>query len=586
MEWISNRAATLPDASGVRVDEAPGLWVGAGCRYQTITDRGTCVLLAGQAPPLRDGGRALLDAAEAGRWADLTHLPGSYWVIARHRDGHTFVCGDLAGFRTVFWTINGSHLAWSTSSRHLATAHHKGLDLAHIAARLVAGPEHWPTATTYQDVFQVPGGYGLFVRADGTHHLIDVRGTAPCHTLAEGAPAFGDALRTAVGWRAESAQGVVGVDVSGGLDSSSLAILASTAGEIRAVTYHDAHTSTEDLTFARRTAEHMGVELHVGEGSITHLPFGWRRGQPVTDQPAAASMTMAQHHLYLAPAAGLPLHLTGNGGDVVLDSCSAVWVAMVQRSQRRLARRQVTNWARARNRAPRQLWQAVTRAADLGHAGALTQAATDLTSGHIPTTRPGVWSWCHLGTSATWLTETGRELVAHLLDQAAHTATEGRADLAEQQMSLRLVGADARETLPLARAWQVRPSHPFLDNQVVQAAFAIDPEERHGRTTFKPLLAAALPELPTWLTDRRSKGSFTRQLTTGIRHHERALAHLIRTNTLVTGGLLDPEPALHALAQVTDGHAHALYDLQRLIMTCHWLTHHDQPTRPHPETGC
>ncbi len=113
--------------------------------------------------------------------------------------------------------------------------------------------------------------------------------------------------------------------------------------------------------------------------------------------------------------------------------------------------------------------------------------------------------------------------------------------------------------------------HPYLDNEVVRAAFAITPAARHGVTTFKPLLAAALPYLPRWLTGRTSKGSFSRQLLAGMVHNRKAVAHLIRSSALVTAGLLDPEPAVTALAGVEGVHADALYDLQRLTMVCQWL---------------
>ncbi|WP_411139805.1 hypothetical protein [Streptomyces sp. x-80] len=133
------------------------------------------------------------------------------------------------------------------------------------------------------------------------------------------------------------------------------------------------------------------------------------------------------------------------------------------------------------------------------------------------------------------------------------------------------MGADARDTAPLAAYWGVPQVHPFLDNEVVRAAFAISPVERHGVTSFKPPLGAALPSLPSWLTGRRSKGSFTRRLTAGTIHNRQALVELIRTSPLVTGGLLDPKPAVAALAGVSGGQAGALYDLQRLVMSCQWL---------------
>ena len=588
-EWIvGGGPSARPWIGGQRIDGMPGVRVGrdagAGGRLRVMADGRARVVLVGDFFLTVDGEGAMLDAAANGRWSDLTRCPGSYWVVARN-GVDWFVCGDLAGFRAVFHAGDGPRAVWSSSARRVA-AHSRAIpDLALMAAQVAAGAEQWPDRTVYEGVFAVPGGFGLLLGGPRPR-LVDVTGVDRVDTLTAGAAAFGAALETAVCWRVRDAGGVVGADVSGGLDSSSVAILAARTGEVRAVTYSDPYTSREDLAFARRVAEYLGVALEVGLGGPTQLPFAWSPSQPMTDQPVAASLTMGQHLLYLQPVVGLPLHLTGNGGDVVLDSSSAVWSGMVQTGERRTARRLVTNWARARNRAPRDLWRAVTKTAAMGHAGALEEAAVRMETGGFDGRRVGVWSWCHLGLSGTWLTSAGRQQVAVMLRDAARAAVPVRADLAEQQASLRLNGADARDTGPLAAAWGVRPVHPYLDNQVVRAAFAIAPAERHGVTTFKPLLAAGLPDLPTWLTGRCSKGSFTRHLLAGMLRHQRELAHLIRTSALVTSGLLDPEPAVAALAGVSGVHAGALYDLQRLVMACQWLAAHGCCDSPPLEEAC
>ncbi|PNE43465.1 hypothetical protein AOB60_00635 [Streptomyces noursei] len=570
-EWMTGCGHREHAWAGERqIDGMPGVAVARGCRVEVLAGWRARVALVGDVCLSDDDRPVLVEAAAAGRWSDLTRCPGSYWVIAEN-SRNRFVCGDLSGLRSIFYAEQGGHTLWSTSARGLAERRRAPLNLALTAAHFTVGAEHWLDRTLYDGVFAVPGGFGLLLREERPQ-LIDVRGISPDLTLSEGADAFGQALHTAVHQRMSSVEGLASADVSGGLDSTALAITASAVGEVRAVTYADAYTSAEDLFFARRAAVHMGVKLHVGRGGVEQLPFSWTSSQPIPDQPAAASLTMAQRHLYLEPAANLGgIHFTGDGGDVVLDSCSAVWVGMVQSGERRAAHREVTNWARARNRSPRDLWRAVTRAAGSGYGGALEEAARQMESGGVEGKRPGVWSWCHVGQSSGWLTAAGRDQVAALLRESAKVATSLRADLTEQQSSLRLVGADVRNTAPLAAAWGVRPVHPYLDNEVVRAAFAIAPAERHGVTAFKPLLGVALPQLPSWLTSRTSKGSFSRQLIAGMVHHRARLAHLFRDSVLTTSGLLDPEPAITALAGVGGVRSDALYDLQRLAMVCQWL---------------
>ncbi|MFG2113725.1 asparagine synthase-related protein [Streptomyces sp. NPDC048718] len=120
--------------------------------------------------------------------------------------------------------------------------------------------------------------------------------------------------------RVRAAGTAVGADLSGGLDSSSAAILAAEVGDVHAVTYADRYTSTEDETLAARLAEHAGLLHTVTFGGDGELPFSFPPGQPTGDEPTLDAAVYAMDRAYLKPVAGLPLHLTGHGGDVVLDA--------------------------------------------------------------------------------------------------------------------------------------------------------------------------------------------------------------------------------------------------------------------------
>ncbi|WP_327237447.1 hypothetical protein OG349_29375 [Streptomyces sp. NBC_01317] len=51
---------------------------------------------------------------------------------------------------------------------------------------------------------------------------------------------------------------------------------------------------------------------------------------------------------------------------------------------------------------------------------------------------------------------------------------------------------------------------------------------------YKPLLAAARPDLPTWLTGRRWKGNFTPLLIAGMRANRHMLTRMILSSPLTT----------------------------------------------------
>lgn len=269
--------------------------------------------------------------------------------------------------------------------------------------------------------------------------------------------------------------------------------------------------------------------------------------------------------------AGRRLHLTGHGGDVVLDASSAVWPDLVARGQRRAARRGVTATARRRNAAVRPHWRHACAQASLTYPEALHAAADLVLAGRTPAAPTG-WSWVPLSAASTWLTPTGRAVVAARLRQAADAAPPGELPGAwDDVTALRVTAAECRDHHPLCTALGVNPTHPFLDNTVVRAAFAIPARHRRVEGRPKALLPVALPALPRWLTSRTSKGSFGPMLITGLRRHRAALHRLLASHPLVRAGLIDPGAARATLDAAADGSAGGqLADVHHLLAIGLW----------------
>ncbi|MFF0966880.1 asparagine synthase-related protein [Streptomyces sp. NPDC003703] len=542
-----------------------------GTRVQAVAEGPLALAVVGDCPVGEQELRAALVAVRVRRWDGLSRWPGSYWVVAS--DGRQrFVCGDLAGVRAVYYTLRGGDgVAWASEARLLGRP--LVPDLLWLAARLTAG-EHWPHRSPYEGIHMVPGGFGLRLAPGAPPQLVDVSGVEPVDELREGADRFGRALTEAVQYRVRTAGGVVGADLSGGLDSSAAVVLAADAGTVHAVTYTDGHTSGEDMAFASRVAEHTGITHTVDRGAEEQLPFSFPAGQPTGAEPVLEAAMYAMDASYLHPVRGLPLHLTGHGGDIVLDASSSCWVRLLQDGRRREAHRQVVAFARLRNTAPGPYWKALGQAAALGRSGALERAADALEYGPVtPEAAVAGWSWCRLGAGASWLTGYGRHQVAALLRQAARDQQPGAADEFDQWTALRSAGASARGWAPYGHTLGIRPVYPYLDNQVVRAAFAVPALARRGLVAYKPLLRAALPGLPDWLTSRRSKGSFTAQRIAGLAGHRDRLDELIASSPLASGGLIDPAAVRTSLGQAARGQsATVIADLHQLIVTCWWLS--------------
>ncbi|MFB7955838.1 asparagine synthase-related protein [Streptomyces sp. NPDC056045] len=540
-------------------------------RTRAVCEGPVALAVMGDCPVTEHELRSMLPAVRAGRWAELTCWPGSYWVVA-DSGRQRFVCGDLAGIRAVYYTPRQKEAVWASEPGLLGCPLVPDAPL--LAARITAGEQHWPHCTPYEQIRIVPGGSGLLLAPGAPPQLVDIRCVEPVDDLREGAERFGRALTDAVQHRVRAAAGAVGADLSGGLDSSAAVVLAADAGTVHAVTYTDIYTSGEDMAFAARVAEHTGTRHTVATGSDEQLPFGFPAGQPTGAEPVLEAAMYAMDTAYLHPVRGLPLHLTGHGGDIVLDASSSCWVRLLQDGRRREAHRQAVAFARLRNTAPGPYWKALKQATDLGRAGSLERAAGALERRPIvPEAATGSWSWCRLGAGASWLTAEGRYQVAALLRQAARNRQPEYADEFDQWAALRSIGASARGWAPYAETLGIRPAYPYLDNDVVRAAFAVPALARRSLATYKPLLRAALPGLPDWLTSRRSKGSFTAQRIAGLARHQRRLDELIASSPLAAGGLIDPVAVRAALAQAARGqNATVIADLHQLIVTCWWLT--------------
>ncbi|WP_282698096.1 asparagine synthase-related protein [Streptomyces sp. CC208A] len=557
--------------NGTEIDGLGGVRRAPAAQVRAATDGQAALAVVGDCPVTEQELTAALSAVRAGRWGELTRWPGSYWV-AVHDGRRHFVCGDLAGIRAVYYAPHETGTAWATApgllGRHLVP------DLPHLVARLTVGEHHWPHRSPYEQVRMVPGGFGLLLAPGAPPQLVDIAGVEPTCELREGAERFGRALADAVQHRVRAADGMVGADLSGGLDSSAAVVLAAGVGTVHAVTYTDGYTSGEDMAFAARVAEHTKISHTVATGTEELLPFGFPAGQPTGAEPVLEAAMYAMDAAYLYPVRGLPLHLTGHGGDIVLDASSSCWVRLLQDGRRREAHRQVVAFARLRNTAPGPYWKALKQAADLGRSGCLERVAEALERGPVtPGTAVAGWSWCRLGAGASWLTADGRHQVAALLRQAARDRQPELADEFDQWAALRSVGASARGWSPYGQALGVTPVYPYLDNEVVRAAFAVPALARRGLVTYKPLLRAALPQLPDWLTSRRSKGSFTAQRIAGLARHRSLLGELIASSPLAAGGLIDLVAVRAALAQAARGQsATVIADLHQLIVTCWWLS--------------
>lgn len=511
-------------------------------------------------------------AVAAGRTGQISTLGGSYWMVVHDTgSGRTVVAGDLAEVRGVFTASTSRGPVWATDAGMLARQLGRGPDLDLLAARITVGSaEHWPHRSPWQGIARVPGGHALVVERDAVR-TVDVRPRPDGRSMEEGAEEVGAALWEAARDYARSAGPRVSADLSGGLDSSTVVLAAAGVSQIMAVTYGGALADGEDTHLAQQVARYVGAEHHVSSGgrSTAHF-FRWPRAVPCS--PVLQVSSYALDADYLQPARGVStLHLTGHGGDVVLESSTAAWTALAQDGHLRRAKQAVTALARRVNQAPGPMWRAVKGAAR-GRPYAMSQAAEAVAAGDLLGDRLGMWTWCPIGVAAQWLTPHGRQTVAAMLDDSGRTVGDVHAGEWDDWSALRYNGAAMRDSAPLFAEHGTNQVSPFLDNEVVRACLSIGAGQRRRPGIYKPLLGLARPDLPGWLTGRQTKGHFTPLLYEGLRAQQRHLHDLIDTSPLVEAGLIEPERVHRALTGATAGVGRPpLPALETFMISSWWL---------------
>lgn len=535
---------------------------------------------------------AAVDADDPGRVADW---PGSYSAIVCRTDGIT-VYSDLAGQFPLYCSRRGDETLIGPEARALAVRHGRDEPDPVTAAARIACPAvlpMWAQRSPYTGVERIAGGTvlritGSSVRWHQERPPLPVDGM----TLAEGGALLRDALISAV--RARCASGPVTSDLSGGLDSASVAFLAArySSSPVTSVVYHHPLAPAGDLAEAIRCAElEPRIDLKMVRGSERTLPFAelgkaLREGRPLAAaagwplEPSQGSLVPARSasRLSIAPEAGAGVHLTGEGGDAVLMAAPSYLADLARtRSWRRLTTH-CAGYARLRYVSPARL---AVRSARLGRTSpgrALRTLAAELERPARPTTPDwadlvGWWPPC--GQAAMWLTSRMRRRLAGIAsdpetaravpEEATPAGLAAVTDLrnsGEAQGYLRSLGAHLG----------IQVHAPFLDSGVIRSALSVPAETRADPRRYKPLLCSAMTGLvPESVLDRRTKGDYAAEDYLGARAAVDILHALLRDSRLASLGVIEPAPVRAAVDRMASGIRVPLGALNTLLATEIWL---------------
>ncbi|MFE6922952.1 asparagine synthase-related protein [Nocardia sp. NPDC057663] len=527
--------------------------------------------------------------------AALHSIHGSFHVAAT-LDRHLYLRGSASGARRVYRAdIDGvtvcadrAHtVAWLTGAEP---------DTAQLAARLAVGLPH-PLADTamWRGVDTVTPGEALHLDTDGACRTIEWwHPPAAELPLAQAASLLREALRKAVALRARPGR-VLAVDLSGGMDSTSLCFLAAEAGaSLVTATLHWSAPGNQDHHYARYAANHLPRIEHLTFPSA-ELPACFsgldRRHDPLGEPSALLRDREIRRHLaHAMRARGATLRLSGHGGDHVVSPPASYLHGLARRSPR-LALRHTAGFMAHRR------WPLGATARMLLGGGSypawLTAAAGRLREPAVSASAPETWG--PQTVLPAWSSTGADDQLAGLLLCAAEQDGPLAADFGRHAWihQMREAGRLAGLIKDAGTAAGLPVDSPFCDDAVLTACLSVRPEEAGHPWSYKPLLAAAMEGLvPEHLLARTTKDHCGHEWHEGLKAHSRQLADWADTSHLVAAGLVQ-ESGLRRVLLSPGLHIGGAPQLENTLGTEEWLrdlaahpvpdylTHH-QPHKEHP----
>ncbi|MFE0062976.1 asparagine synthase-related protein [Streptomyces sp. NPDC059003] len=286
----------------------------------------------------------------------------------------------------------------------------------------------------------------------------------------------------------------------------------------------------------------------------------------LTDAPSLSLGLLAIKAAKLAPATtyGSHLHLTGRGGDNVLDALPMSVIDQYRAGHRLAAVGRTARLARARHTA---LWPMLRQAARTQQSSQprALRALAELIGGPGVLRHPSwappweMLSWCGITAAATWLTRAGRAVVAELVATRSEAAApDVHPGALHERLALEHMGGGRAGFDQIARQQWHLPIHvPLLDTPVVDACLALPGYERFQPGDYKPLARAAFTgHVPNFLLQRSTKTAFTGSLYAGLHTNAPTLRRILTTSRIAQAGLLDPAAATAAAGRRRPRRAH------------------------------
>ncbi|MCB9777853.1 MAG: asparagine synthase (glutamine-hydrolyzing) [Alphaproteobacteria bacterium] len=454
---------------------------------------------------------------------------------------------DRMGQKPVYWTqLRDGTVAWASEPRALLAlpGFRPVEDRRSLQAVLLF--EYVPTPwSCWQGVHKLPPGSMLIADADGVRIETWWQPPVPRAGRSSGLGRWPESLRNALQLATVQrldADVEIGCLLSGGLDSSTVAALASARLDrpLRTFSLSVDATGFDEGAHARRVAAHLGTEHRAGRLTPDDLlptldAIGAHMDEPLADSSLIATWKLME----LVRGAGLKCVLSGDGAD---ESFAGYPTYLAHR----LAPVAAPGGA--------VLAAAVARLPTTHEGVTRDYMARRFVQGLRGPDGPRPWAHMHQVWMGAWLPE---ELTLapdfwQVVDDHARAAQDTDAVSRAMYLDQRLYLADGVlvkvDRASMAHGVEVRS--PFLDHSIVELAADMSRDLKlSGRTTKRVLKAVARELLPADIVDRRKQG-FGTPVGPWLRG---PLTHLLHPLPELLADLVSPELLRRCITEHRDG---------------------------------
>ncbi|MDR6438222.1 asparagine synthase (glutamine-hydrolyzing) [Paenarthrobacter nicotinovorans] len=485
--------------------------------------------------------------------------------------------GSISTAETLYWTdIGGTPIA-STSQGALRRIAHSKLDDSRVRLALCTNlPGFLRHLSFWEGINTVKPGSTLTYH-NGRPQVLDqaVATDHPNLDLPEAAELLLAELTRSIERRILS-YGTLSADVSGGMDSTSLAYVLDSLQK-DSIYYHagtdDPHN--RDSQYARRAASELHGDFTELE-SLTATAGAFsefdQNIQGLDDGPLAWAGNSKHLRLLLIDASqrGVKAHLTGVGGDELFDPLPATALDLLTTSSWKAGLRIIRRLGKM------QRWSTLAVARAVGsNVNFETEMLrrVEAPAGNIVGPAEA-FSWAPGFGISKFATAETREVVAekakdalrqgagpHHKDRFRHQMTEA---VMFQGEIVRQVN-HAYEHLGVA--WEA----PYLDDAVFRLVLSLPTDILIGTRDNKPLLARATePVAPRWLFTREDKGEYSSDLFTEYKKRRHDLSRLFDESYLVDMGHINADAVRDALSMPVVS-TDELFEIEQLAGVERWV---------------